>query len=100
MTSTNSSQISKEIRKELLEMAEKRARDGEDIRPGTAVFWQITGRHLVRVSELLVAIHEEVREEQKANSVTDETRSCLTCGGVVRKKHVRGRWPLYCTDCR
>lgn len=99
MKKRNSShRLSTQIKDDLTNTARTCARDGQDIRPGSKQFWDIVTNHMVEVSELLSVIHEEVQEEKKAN--TGETRACIECGGPIIKKHVRGRWPIYCEECR
>lgn len=83
----------------LLTEARDSARGGADVAPGSSRFWELIGRHLAELGELLTLVNEEVKEERDANS-GKSVRSCIACGGEVIKRHVRGRWPLYCDECK
>lgn len=95
----SSEKRAREMIDELVETAREMARDGKDVAPGSASFWQLMGGHLAEVGDLLGTVNEEVREEQEAN-LGKTTRSCVVCEEPVVKRHKRGRWPLYCDTCK
>lgn len=93
---SSSLRLANVMRDELIDEAKRLARDGEDIRVGTEAFWKMFSDHMIRVSELLDELHEEVINEVEASG--NDLRFC-DCGNQIYKKHKRGRWPVYCDDC-
>lgn len=73
------------------------ARKNGSIAMSDEAFWDILRSHYGEIANLAALVSDEVENEREAK--TDETRTCIVCDGPVVKRHVRGRWPLYCDTC-
>lgn len=60
-------------------------------------FWDLCRSHYGELANLAALVNEEVANEAEAR--TSEVRGCIVCDAPVVKRHVRGRWPLYCDGC-
>lgn len=100
MAGLESNRLRKVASKRLLAQAREAAREGHDVRPGTPHFWELMAAHMAVVSDLCAAVASE--HDIEATAMGEEARTCESadCGNQVFKKHVRGRWPLYCETCR